>query len=162
LRGAPRTKRAGWPVVELVTTRCRGGRPEMRGTLVNFRFSNRPVGSSLLDSPPLQCRCRSQARVSRRNQHQGLPSWVPKMRWNNLWVGLAVRLMADPSGHTNSPHRSSREGHLSTAQWSSSILLFMSSRLPWSSGTRCRQPKCGARSRPGDALPLLRNVRQLL
>ena len=36
----------------------------------------------------------------------------------------SVRLMADPSGHTNSPHPSSREGHLSTAQWSSSILLL--------------------------------------
>src|SRR4029078_10413167 len=30
---------------------------------------------------------------------------------------------AGPSGHANSPHPSSREGHLSTAQWNSSVLL---------------------------------------
>ena len=30
---------------------------------------------------------------------------------------------AGPSGHANSPHPSSREGHLSTAQWNSSFLL---------------------------------------
>jgi hypothetical protein len=61
---------------------------------------------------------------------------------------------AGPSGHTNSPHPSSREGHLSTARWSSSFLLsglvlncFMPllPRLsPGSTGTLCRQPRCGA------------------
>ena len=30
---------------------------------------------------------------------------------------------AGPSGHANSPHPSSREGHYSTAWWSSSFLL---------------------------------------
>ena len=30
---------------------------------------------------------------------------------------------AGPSGHANSPHPSSREGHHSTARWSSSFLL---------------------------------------
>src|SRR6187551_3070688 len=30
---------------------------------------------------------------------------------------------AGPSGHANSPHPSSREVHLSTAQWNSSVLL---------------------------------------
>jgi hypothetical protein len=48
---------------------------------------------------------------------------------------------------------SSREGHHSTARWSSSFLLsdlvLRGFQLPpWlvpeSSGTRCRQPKCGA------------------
>jgi hypothetical protein len=29
-----------------------------------------------------------------------------------------------PSGHANSPHPSSREGHHSTARWSSSVLLL--------------------------------------
>jgi hypothetical protein len=29
-----------------------------------------------------------------------------------------------PSGHTNSPHPSSREGHHSTARWSSGVLLL--------------------------------------
>src|SRR5882672_6025510 len=34
--------------------------------------------------------------------------------------------MAGPSGHANSPHPSSREGHLSTAWWNSSVLLLHS------------------------------------
>src|SRR6516164_4896894 len=52
-----------------------------------------------------------------------LPSWGSKARWNNLLGGLAVRRTAGPSGHTNSPHPSSREGHRSTTGWSSSFLL---------------------------------------
>jgi len=54
---------------------------------------------------------------------KALPGWDSRTRWNNLWGGLAVRLTAGPSGHTNSPHPSSREGHHSTAGWSSSFLL---------------------------------------
>ncbi len=42
---------------------------------------------------------------------------------NNLSSGLAVRRTAGPSDPTNSPHPSSREGHHSTAGWSSSFLL---------------------------------------
>src|SRR5258706_16295705 len=42
-------------------------------------------------------------------------------RWNNLWGGLAVLQTVGPSGHTNSPHPSSREGHHSTARRSSSF-----------------------------------------
>jgi hypothetical protein len=41
----------------------------------------------------------------------------------SLCGGLIVRLTIGPSGHANSPHPSSREGHLSTARWSSSFLL---------------------------------------
>jgi hypothetical protein len=52
-----------------------------------------------------------------------LPSWDSKTRRNNLWGGLAVLQTVDPSGHTNSPHPSSREGHHPTARWSSSVLL---------------------------------------
>ncbi len=55
---------------------------------------------------------------------RALPSWDSRTRWNNLMVGLAVNRTADPSGHTNSPHPSSREGHLSTARWNSSFLLL--------------------------------------
>src|SRR4029450_12983333 len=53
---------------------------------------------------------------------KALPSWDSRTRWNNLWGGLAVS-QADigPSGHTISPHPSSREGHHSTARWSSSV-----------------------------------------
>src|SRR3954465_509030 len=52
-----------------------------------------------------------------------LPLWDPRTRRNNLSGDLAVSVTAGPSRHTNSPHPSSREGHLSTAQWSSSFLL---------------------------------------
>jgi hypothetical protein len=52
-----------------------------------------------------------------------LPSWDPRTRRNNLSGGLAVSMMAGPSGHTNSPHPSSRKGHHSTAGWISSFLL---------------------------------------
>src|ERR1035437_7092037 len=55
---------------------------------------------------------------------KALPLWDLRTRRNNLWVGLAVTPTAGPSGHTNSPHPSSREGHLSTAWWNSSILLL--------------------------------------
>ena len=53
-----------------------------------------------------------------------LPSWDSRTRWNNLLGGLAVRRTVGPSGHANSPHPSSREGHHSTAWWSSSFLLL--------------------------------------
>ena len=53
-----------------------------------------------------------------------LPSWGSKTRWNNLLVGLAITRTAGPSGHTISPHPSSREGHLSTARWNSNDLLL--------------------------------------
>src|SRR4051812_14615377 len=42
---------------------------------------------------------------------KALPSWDSKTRRNNLWDGLAVSVTAGPSGHTISPHPSSREGH---------------------------------------------------
>src|SRR5215831_16565657 len=54
---------------------------------------------------------------------KALPVWVSKTRRNNLWGGLAVLQTVGPSGYTNSPHPSSREGHHPTARWSSSILL---------------------------------------
>src|SRR5450756_1528718 len=54
---------------------------------------------------------------------KALPVWDSRTRRNNLSGGLAVRGTAGPSGQTNSPHPSSREGHLSTARWSSSVLL---------------------------------------
>jgi hypothetical protein len=52
-----------------------------------------------------------------------LPSWDPRTRRNNLLDDLAVNVTAGPSRHTNSPHPSSREGHLSTARWNSGFLL---------------------------------------
>src|SRR5271169_2556854 len=55
---------------------------------------------------------------------KALPLWDSRTRWNNLMGGLAVKATAGPSGHANSPHPSSREGHHSTAWWSSSFLLL--------------------------------------
>src|SRR5271170_3357622 len=55
---------------------------------------------------------------------KALPLWDSRTRWNNLMGGLAVKATAGPSGHANSPHPSSREGHHSTARWSSSFLLL--------------------------------------
>jgi len=77
---------------------------------------------------------------------KALPSWDSKTRWNNLSGDLAVDVTAGSSGQTNSPHPSSREGHHSTAGWSSILLLSAVKplRLPCSTGTRCRQPTCGA------------------
>src|SRR4029077_17724683 len=54
---------------------------------------------------------------------RALPSWDPRTRRNNLLGGLAVSRTAGSSDQANSPHPSSREGHLSTAGWSSSFLL---------------------------------------
>src|SRR5215471_20381807 len=54
---------------------------------------------------------------------RALPSWDPRTRWNNLLSGLSVKRTIGPSRHANSPHPSSREGHYSTAWWSSSFLL---------------------------------------
>jgi hypothetical protein len=54
---------------------------------------------------------------------KAFPSWDSRTRRNNLSVGLASRRTAAPSDWANSPHPSSREGHHSTAGWSSSFLL---------------------------------------
>ena len=54
---------------------------------------------------------------------RALPLWDSRTRRNNLSDGLAARVAVGPSGHANSPHPSSREGHHSTARWSSGVLL---------------------------------------
>ena len=46
---------------------------------------------------------------------KALPLWDSRTRRNNLLGDLAVRVTAGSSDITNSPHPSSREGHLSTA-----------------------------------------------
>src|SRR6516164_8328975 len=40
-----------------------------------------------------------------------------------FWAALPSIERQEPSGHTNSPHPSSREGHPSTARWISGYLL---------------------------------------
>jgi hypothetical protein len=90
----------------------------------NVRFSNRPFGVK-----HFQTIHHHSVDVARRLVllfgigTRALPSWDSKTRRNNLWGGLAVLQTVGPSGHTNSPHPSSREGHPSTAGWNSSFLL---------------------------------------
>jgi hypothetical protein len=90
-------------------------------TLVeNVRFSNRPFGVK-----HFQTIHRCGVNVAHGLAllfgigTMALPVWDSRTRWNNLCGGLIVRLTIGPSGHTNSPHPSSREGHHSTARWSS-------------------------------------------
>ena len=97
---------------------------ELRLLRVDVRFSNRPFGVQHFQTI---------RRCSVDVTHglvllfgigtRALPSWDSRTRWNNLLVGLAGRRTAGPSGHANSPHPSSREGHHSTAWWSSTFLL---------------------------------------
>ena len=88
-------------------------------------FSNRPVGVKRLQAIHY-----CSVDVARRLVllsgigTEALPSWDSRRRWNDLSGGLAGRLTAGPSGHANSPHPSSREGHHSTAGWSSRFLLL--------------------------------------
>ncbi len=91
----------------------------------DFRFSNRPFGVKRFQTIHHHC----SVDVARGLVllfgigTRALPAWDSRTRWNNLSHGLAVRRTAGPSGHAISPHPSSREGHHSTARWSSSFLL---------------------------------------
>ena len=51
---------------------------------------------------------------------RALPSWGSRTRWNNLTAALPSDRRQVQADSTNSPHPSSREGHHSTARWSSS------------------------------------------
>ena len=96
-----------------------------RARACHFRFSNRPFGVKRFQTIHHHC--------SVDVAHglvllfgigaKALPAWDSRTRWNNLSHGLAVRRTAASSGSANSPHPSSREGHHSTAGWSSSFLL---------------------------------------
>ena len=111
---------------QFAASRCRllGTKRTWQGGPLDVRFSNRPFGVKHFQtihhavSMSLAGSCFSSESAPR-----ALPSWDPRTRRNNLSGDLAVSVTAGPSGHTNSPHPSSREGHLSTARWSSSFLL---------------------------------------
>ena len=122
--------------------------------ICDVAFSNRPVGVKRFQATH---RCNVDVTHGLALRFgigtKALPSWDPRMRWNNLMDGLAVRRTAGPR-HANSPHPSSREGHLSTAGWSSSfllsdlnfitVLMLLPRLVPGSSRTRCHQPTYGA------------------
>jgi hypothetical protein len=77
-----------------------------------FRLSTTTVSMSLTGS-------RFSSESAPRPFHDGI-----RGRGGTIFAAaLPSERTAGPSGHTNSPHPSSREGHLSTARWSSSFLL---------------------------------------
>src|SRR5439155_16225739 len=109
-------------------------------------------GQTLSDYPPPQCRCRSRARASLRNRHQG-PSIMGFEDEAEQSLGRPCRLTDSRSKRTYeltssivprgaSSHRSVELGCPPIAG-----TALMPPRLLWSSGTRCRQPICGAYSR---------------
>ena len=130
VRHVPRP-RAGQMAGRGAAFRCRhplGARTVMEDHLSawDVRFSNRPVGVKRFQTIH---RCgvdvaRGLVLLSGIGT-KALPSWDSRTRRNDLRVGLAIRRTAGPSGHTISPHPSSREGHHSTTRWSSSFLLLM-------------------------------------
>jgi hypothetical protein len=78
------------------------------------------LGQALSGYPPIPVSMSlTGSRFSSDSAPRALPSWDSKTRWNNLLGDLAVNVTAGSSGHTNSPHPSSREGHHSTVGWSS-------------------------------------------
>ena len=107
-------------------------------TLTNVRFSNRPLGVKRFQTIHQFSVDAARGLVLLFEiGTKALPSWDSKTRWNNLWGGFAVRLTAGPSGHTISPHPSSREGHHSHR----SIGGTRVSSYPW-------HPCAGGWSRP--------------
>jgi hypothetical protein len=101
---------------------CVWHKADMITVFDDVRFSDRPIGAKRFQAVQ---RCSVDAdrglALLYRLGTNALPAWGSKTRWNNLSVGLG--LTAGSSGHTNSPHPSSREGHHSTTRWTSSFLL---------------------------------------
>jgi hypothetical protein len=90
----------------------------------HFRFSNRPFEVKRFQTIHRYCVDVTHGLVLLFGiGTKALPSWDSKTRRNNLIGGLAVSVTVGASGLTISPHPSSREGHHSTAGWSSSFLL---------------------------------------
>jgi len=101
-----------WPVTSLSATQRFG------------RFSNRPVGVKHFQAIHHYSVNVAHGLVLLFGLGaRALPSWDPRTRRNNLSGGLTVSRTAGSSDQANSPHPSSREGHLSTAGWNSSFLL---------------------------------------
>ena len=92
----------------------------LTGSRFSSDFSYRPSGSSTfrLTTTPVSMSLTG-SRFSSDSAPRPFHHGDSKTRWNNLSGGLAVNMTAGPSGQTISPHPSSREGHHSTARWSS-------------------------------------------
>jgi hypothetical protein len=92
--------------------------------MLNVRFSNRPLGVK-----HFQTIHRCSIDVARGLAllfgigTKALPSWDSETRRNNLYRGLTVRRTIGPSGHANSPHPPSREGHAPLLGGTRSFLL---------------------------------------
>ena len=112
---------------------------DMCGAQADVRFSNRPVWVKRF-----QAIHRHIVDVARGLAllfgigTRALPLWDSRTRRNNLSDGLAARVTVGPSGHANSPHPSSREGHHSTARWSSCFLLSIVSLRCHAAEASCR------------------------
>ena len=90
---------------------------------IDVRFSNRPSGSSTfrLSTTPVSMSLagsRFSSDSAPRPFHHGI-----RRRGGTIFWSTLVNVTAGSSGHTNSPHPSSREGHDSTT-WRSSISSY--------------------------------------
>src|SRR6266404_8022921 len=94
---------------------CKGPNSDVVAHECDVRFSNRPFGVKRF-----QTIHHCNVDVARGLVllfgigTKALPSWGSRRGGNNICDGLIVILTIGPSGHANSPHPSSREGHLST------------------------------------------------
>jgi hypothetical protein len=103
---------------------CLWHKADMAIAFIDVRFSNRPIGVKRFQAIHHCGLDVARGLVLLSGLGAGaLPSWDPRTRWNNLLGGFSVKRTVGPSRHANSPHPSSREGHYSTAWWSSSFLL---------------------------------------
>src|SRR6476620_1398977 len=109
-------------------------------------------GQALSDYPRPQCRCRSRARASLRNRHQG-PSIIGFEDEVEQSLPRPYRETNDRSKRTCEltssivPRGTSFHGLVEFRVFSYRIWLPASLMLPrplGSTGTQCRQPKCGA------------------
>jgi hypothetical protein len=150
---APRPRRSK-PTVRSVSAPARPRVLIKSQLVIDVRFSNRPFGVK---------------RFQTIHQHsvdvahglvllfgigaKALPSWDSKTRRNNLWDGLAVSVTAGQADiRSHLIHRPARDiipplsGIRVSSYWIRCCTVFM--LLLWpvlgSSGTRCRQPICGA------------------
>ena len=88
------------------------------------------LGSSAFKLSTAHCCCRSRALASLRNRHQGPSTIGFEDGAEQSLPRPCQQITAGPSGHTNSPHPSSREGHHSTARWICVFLLSHRSYVP--------------------------------